>query len=220
MTETTRVLRLSEIEGYSDEGRPTWRPIRMELGVQRVRHQRVGVDGADQQLIGEHDEVGAGAGGHEEVYVVTSGRARFTVDGQEYRRHRRHGRLRRRTRRARARPRPRRWARSSWSWAAKRGEAFSVSPWERSAEALRYWKTEEWERAIEVLAAQLDERPDSAGTLYNLACAEARAGLGEAAIVHLQRARRARRRASATTPRRTPTSSRCAATHASRRTAA
>ena len=27
MTETTRVVQLSDIEGYSDEGRPTWRPI-------------------------------------------------------------------------------------------------------------------------------------------------------------------------------------------------
>jgi hypothetical protein len=71
---------------------------------------------------------------------------------------------------------------------AKRGEAFSVSPWERSAEALRFWKTEEWERAIDVLSGQLIERPDSAGTLYNLACAEARAGRDDDAIGHLLRA--------------------------------
>ena len=55
-------------------------------------------------------------------------------------------------------------------------EPFSVSPWERSAEALRFWRTEEWDTAIDVLSGQLIEHPDSAGTLYNLACAEARAG--------------------------------------------
>jgi tetratricopeptide (TPR) repeat protein len=181
------VVQLSDIEGYSDEGRPTWRPIRMELGVHAFGINAWESTEPGQQLIGEHDEVGAGAGGHEEVYVVTSGLARFTVDGHDY-------------------PAPAgtvvfvgnpESTRSATAEelgtvilvvGAKRGEAFSISPWERSAEALRYWKTQEWERAIEVLAAQLDERPDSAGTLYNLACAEARAGLGEAAIAHLQRA--------------------------------
>jgi tetratricopeptide (TPR) repeat protein len=187
VTETTRVARLSDIEGYSDEGRPTWRPIRSALGIGAFGINAWESTAAGQQLIGEHDEVGSGAGGHEEVYLVTAGRARFTVDGQEY-------------------PAPAGTVvfvgdpastRSATAEepgtivlavGAKRGEAFSVSPWERSAEALRYWKTEEWDRAIEVLSGQLAERPDSAGTLYNLACAEARAGRGDDAVGHLVRA--------------------------------
>ena len=52
-----------------------------------------------------------------------------------------------------------------------------------------------------MLAAQLDERRTAPGTLYNLACAEARAGLGEAAIAQLP-GRRARLPLRATTPRR------------------
>jgi tetratricopeptide (TPR) repeat protein len=187
VTETTRVTRLSDIEGYSDEDRPTWRPIRSELGIGAFGINAWESTAAGQQLIEEHDEVGSGAGGHEEVYVVTAGRARFTVDGHEYA--------------APAGtvvfvgdPASTRAATAEEAGTivlavgAKRGEAFSVSPWERSAEALRYWKTEEWERAIEVLSGELAERPDSAGTLYNLACAEARAGRGEDAIAHLQRA--------------------------------
>ena len=85
MTETTRVAQLDDIEGYSDEGRPTWRPIRTALGVHAFGINAWEATEPGQQLIGEHDEVGAGAGGHEEVYVVTSGRARFTVDGRPIR---------------------------------------------------------------------------------------------------------------------------------------
>ena len=39
-----------------------------------------------------------------------------------------------------------------------------------------------------MLAGELADRPDSAGTLYNLACAEARAGRSEDALFHLRRA--------------------------------
>jgi hypothetical protein len=187
VTETTRVVRLSEIEGYSDEGRPTWRPIRSALGVGAFGINAWEATAPGQQLIGEHDEVGPGAGGHEEIYVVTAGRARFTIDGRDYE--------------APAGtvvfvgdPTSTRSATADdegtvvLAVGAKRGEAFSVSPWERSAEALRFWKTGEWERAIDVLSGQLIERPDSAGTLYNLACAEARAGRDEDAMFHLRRA--------------------------------
>jgi tetratricopeptide (TPR) repeat protein len=38
---------------------------------------------AGDHLIGRHDELGSGAGGHAELYVVTTGRATFTVDGEE-----------------------------------------------------------------------------------------------------------------------------------------
>jgi tetratricopeptide (TPR) repeat protein len=187
VSETTRVARLTDIEGYSDEGNPTWRPIRSALGVLAFGINAWEATAAGQQLIGEHDEVGLGAGGHEELYLVTAGRARFTVDGTEYD--------------APAGtvvfvpdPNARRAAVAEVEGTVvvavggRRGEAFSVSPWERSAEALRFWKTGEWDRAIEALSAELTERPDSAGTLYNLACAEARAGRREDALFHLRRA--------------------------------
>ena len=35
-----------------------------------------------QSLIGEHDEVTGAAGGHEELYLVLSGHATFTLDGE------------------------------------------------------------------------------------------------------------------------------------------
>jgi tetratricopeptide (TPR) repeat protein len=70
----------------------------------------------------------------------------------------------------------------------KPGEAFQVSSWERSAEALRYWTTGEWGRAIAVLERQLVEDPGNANVLYNLACAESRAGRLDDALRHLNAA--------------------------------
>jgi len=187
MSETTRVARLDDIEGYSDEGRPTWRPIRSALGVQAFGVNAWESTAAEQQLIGEHDEIGPGAGGHEELYLVTTGRARFTVDGREI--DAPAGTIvfvsDPTSKRAAVADEP---GTTILAIGARAGAPFEVSPWERSAEALRFWKTGEWERAIEVLAGELSDRPDSAGTLYNLACAEARAGRAEDALFHLRRA--------------------------------
>ena len=187
MSEPARVARLDEIEGYSDEGRPTWRPIRSALGVRAFGINAWEATAAGQQLIGEHDEVGPGTGGHEELYLVTAGQARFTVDEREIE--------------APAGtlvfvpdPTSRRGAIADepgttvLAIGAQPGVAFEVSGWERSAAALRFWKTGEWDRAIEVLSGELADRPDSAGTLYNLACAEARGGHTEDALFHLRRA--------------------------------
>jgi tetratricopeptide (TPR) repeat protein len=182
-----RALRLEELEGYGDAGRPTWLPIRAQLGIEAFGVNAWQATEPGQELIGEHDELGPGAGGHEELYLVTAGRATFTVDGERFD--------------APAgtlvfvpEPESRRRAVGEETGTvvlavgATPGAAFSVSPWERSAQALRFWQTEEWDRAIEELSAQIEERPESAGTLYNLACAEARAGRREDALYHLRRA--------------------------------
>jgi tetratricopeptide (TPR) repeat protein len=181
------VVRLDQIEGISEEGRPTWRPIRSALGIVAfgVNAWESTADG--QELISEHDEIGPGAGEHEELYLVTAGHATFTVDGETID-------APQGTLVFVADPTSRRGAvgevngTTILAIGAKAGEAFSISPWERSAEALRFWRTQEWDKAIEALSAQLDERPDSAGTLYNLACAEARAGRRDDALYHVRRA--------------------------------
>lgn len=187
MTEPARVVRLEELEGYGDEGRPTWLPIRSHLGIEAFGVNAWEATEPAQELIGAHDEVGPGAGGHEELYFVVKGRATFTVDGERID--------------ASAGtlvfvpdPTSTRGAvgeevgTTILAIGAPAGEPFTVSPWERSAQALRFWRTQEWDKAIAALSEQLEERPDSAGTLYNLACAEARAGLRDDALYHLRRA--------------------------------
>jgi tetratricopeptide (TPR) repeat protein len=184
MTQRFRVMRLDEIDGYADEGRPRWHMIRAMLGIQSFGINAWRATEAGQVIIGEHDELGQGAGGHEEVYLVLAGRATFTVDGQDVA--------------APAGslvyvedPRVRRSAVASEAGTTvlviggRPGAAFSISPWERSAEALRFWTTEEWDRAIEVLETQLAEDPGNANVLYNLACAESRGGHLERAVGHV-----------------------------------
>ena len=187
MTDRFRVMRLDEVEGYAEEGRPRWHMIRSMLGIESFGINAWRATEAGQAIIGDHDEVGPGAGGHEELYLVLSGRATFTLDGERV-------------------PAPAgslvfvkdpRVRRSAVADEAateilviggRPGAAFTVSPWERSAEALRFWTTGEWDRAIEILEAQLAQDPLNPNVLYNLACAESRGGHGEDAIGHLRRA--------------------------------
>jgi hypothetical protein len=177
-------ISIDAIEGYADDGRPRWHMVRSTLGIEAFGVNAWQATADAQELIGEHDELGQGAGRHEELYLVLSGHATFTVDDE--------------TVEAPARtivfvkdPAVRRSAvaRDAGTTVlvvgAKPGQAFTVSDWERSAEALRYWSTEEWDKAIDVLHRQHEEHPENAGVLYNLACAEARGGYGDDALTHL-----------------------------------
>jgi tetratricopeptide (TPR) repeat protein len=181
------IRRLGDIEGYAEPGRPQWHMLRSVLGIESFGINAWRATAAGQTVIGEHDELGQGAGGHEELYLVLSGQATFTVDGVD----------------AAAPagslvlvrdPAVRRSAVADEEGTVilvvggKPGEPFRVSPWERSAEALRYWTTGEWERAIAVLQHQLAEDPANANVLYNLACAESRAGRTDDALRHLNAA--------------------------------
>jgi tetratricopeptide (TPR) repeat protein len=187
MSERFRVMRLEEVGGYADEGRPRWHMIRTVLGIESFGINAWVATKPGQEIIGEHDELGGGAGGHEELYVVLSGRATFTLDGA--------------TQEVPAGsivyvkdPEIRRSAVAGEEGTTvlviggRPGEAFSISPWERSAEALRFWTTGEWDRAIAVLKGQLAEDPANANVLYNLACAESRGGYLAEALYHVQEA--------------------------------
>ena len=187
MTDRFRVMRLDEVGGYAEEGRPRWHMIRSVLGIQSFGINAWRATEAGQAIIGDHDEVGPGAGGHEELYLVLSGRATFTLDGERVA--------------APAGtivfvkdPHVRRSAAADEAATeilvigGRPGIAFSESPWERSAEALRFWTTGEWDRAIEILDAQLKGDPLNPNVLYNLSCAESRGGRIDDAIGHLRQA--------------------------------
>jgi tetratricopeptide (TPR) repeat protein len=178
---------LRELGGYVEAARPSWHMVRAELGVRAFGVNAWQSTEPGQAVIVEHDELSGGAGGHEELYVVVSGRATFTVEGETV-------------------PAPAgtvvfvrdpALTRSAVAETAdtlvlvvggRPGEAFSVSPWEASSEALRYWTTGDWDRAAEVLARRLEAEPENATVAYNLACAESRGGRLDAAVEHLARA--------------------------------
>ncbi|HEY7019118.1 MAG TPA: hypothetical protein VH297_11670, partial [Gaiellaceae bacterium] len=60
-----------------------WRPLRRRLGIRAFGTNVYTSQGVGKLIVEEHDELGSGAGGHEEMYVVLRGRARFTIDGEE-----------------------------------------------------------------------------------------------------------------------------------------
>ncbi len=184
MSERYEVTSLDRLAAPVIPGQARWHTVRRTLGIQAFGVNAWTATADGQRIIGEHDEAEGEA--HEELYLVLSGRASFTVDGAEVD--------------APAGtlvhvpdPTVKRSAVGDEGTTilvvgAKPGEAFTPSSWERTAEALRFWPTEEWDSAIAVLELHLSETPDHAGTRYNLACAHARAGHPEIAVSHLQEA--------------------------------
>jgi hypothetical protein len=76
-------LHLDELEpGPSDAG-GRWLPVRAALGLRAFGISAYrGEPG--ESVVPLHDETGGGAGGHEELYVVVSGRATFTAAGETF----------------------------------------------------------------------------------------------------------------------------------------
>lgn len=78
---TTTLDAIDEIPVVGDTLR--WKPVRRTLGI-RAFGTNAYVADAGQLVVEEHDErSGTGPGGHEELYVVVRGHARFTIDGEE-----------------------------------------------------------------------------------------------------------------------------------------
>lgn len=75
--------RLDEVEQVNWRGTGiNWRPIRRALGVDIVGMSGYTADRAGQFVVEPHTEVEDGRG-HQEVYVVLRGSARFVIDGVE-----------------------------------------------------------------------------------------------------------------------------------------
>jgi hypothetical protein len=75
-----KVVRLDEIEPTSVAG-VNWRPVRATLGVRAFGINAYSA-GPGEHVVEPHDETGGGAGRHEELYFVISGRATFTCGGE------------------------------------------------------------------------------------------------------------------------------------------
>ena len=164
-----------------------WHPVRRRLGVRAFGINAYTSEAPGQLVIEEHDESGGGAGGHEEVYVVISGRATFTLGGE--------------TLDAPAGtlvfisdPAVKRKAVAVeegtlvLAIGAQPGVPYEPSAWEWYFAAMPAFRAERWDEAIELMEDGLAERPGHPAILYNLACAESRAGRPLEAITHLRAA--------------------------------
>ena len=183
MSDRYAVVAIREL-GYATPGQAHWHTIRSTLDVRAFGINAWTALEDDQRLIGEHDEAEGEA--HEELYVVLSGTATFTLDGETVEApegtvvHVPDPAVKRGATGAKGT--------TILAVGAKPGVAFTPSSWERSADALRYWPTEEWDKAIAVLEGHLAETPENGGVHYNVACAKARAGRADEAIADLRRA--------------------------------
>lgn len=84
MTERHAVTSLDELVAYEIPGQARWHMIRSRLDVKSFGINAWTATEDDQQVIGEHDEADGAA--HEELYVVITGHATFTLDGESGRR--------------------------------------------------------------------------------------------------------------------------------------
>ena len=76
-----RAVALDEVEARPWLGTElTWHALREELGAHIVGMSAYTAEHAGQEVVEAHAE-NKGGRGHEEVYVVLRGRARFTLDG-------------------------------------------------------------------------------------------------------------------------------------------
>lgn len=161
-----------------------WSPIRKRFGVEAFGVNAWTVANADERVIPEHDEVPSG---HEELYVVVAGHARFTVEGEEVDGPAGTVLFVRDPAAKRAA-----WAREPnttvLAVGAAPGKAYRPRAWETNAEIPALFDQGEHAMAKKILVEALGKYEDDAGVLYNLACAEALLGEKEEALSHLSEA--------------------------------
>jgi tetratricopeptide (TPR) repeat protein len=177
-----RTVHLDELERFDDHAVTI--PVRAPLGIGSFGINAYAAREAGDEVIGEHDELGAGAGHHEELYLVLTGHARFIVDGDEL-----DGPPGTfvfvpdpATRRAATAAEP---DTTVLVVGGTRGEAFMASPWDSWLEALPLYTAKDYEGATAIMARALERHPDNPNVLYNLACFEALAGRRSEALTHL-----------------------------------
>ena len=152
-----------------------WRPIRRRLGIEAFGVDAYTCEAAGDEVVEEHDELGGGAGHHEELYIVLTGHAVFSLDGEEQ--DAPAGALvfiRDPTVRRKA------VARESGTTVlavgGPRGEVYRVSPWESYFAAKPLADAGDPAGAAALVEEALAEHPDNPSVLYNLACYRALAG--------------------------------------------
>jgi quercetin dioxygenase-like cupin family protein len=178
------IARIEDLERYPIEGQDglTWRPVRRHFDVQAFGVNAYTAEKAGQRVVEEHRE----QDGHEELYVVISGRALFMLDGDEHEApagslvHCPPGTLRGAVA---AEP-----GTTVLGIGAKPGEVFRPSGWEWTFAGMSLLNQGQEEAARREFEAGLEAYPDAWQGYYNLACAEARLGNRDEAIVNLRRA--------------------------------
>jgi tetratricopeptide (TPR) repeat protein len=181
-----RVVRVSKADAIAVAG-GHYQPIRRQLDVRGFGINAYFASSAGDQLIEPHDETGSGSGGHAELYLVLSGRARFVVGTSEidapegtivYL----------------PDPETRRGAHavvdgtSAVVVGCPADRELPISPFEFWFVAEAPYKEGDYDRAIEIVTEGLEHWPEHATMLYQLSCYHALAGRSEEAIGYFEHA--------------------------------
>jgi len=178
-------IRLEEIDPIPVvAGTLLWRPLRRMLDIGAFGMNAYTAPNAGDDVVEEHTEKMLR---HEEVYVVLSGRASFTLDEEaldapagtvvfirdpEVKRH------------ARAEEPET----SVLAIGGARGAAYEPSAWEHAFFAEKYRAVGDYEAAAAEISRGLEQHPYDPALLYDLGCAEALAGRPQDALEHVRRA--------------------------------
>jgi hypothetical protein len=163
-----------------------YRPIARAMGVSAFGINAYTGERPGDEVIEDHDEQGDGSGHHEELYVVMTGHATFTLDGETV--DAPAGTF------VFARPEQRRAASAVAEETTilviggKPGTAGPPSPFEYWYRAEPAYRAKEYERANAIAAEGLEHHADNAPLQYQLGCYAARAGRLEDARAHVERA--------------------------------
>jgi tetratricopeptide (TPR) repeat protein len=178
------ITHIDELDRYPIEGQDglTWRPVRRHFDIQAFGVNAYTAEKTGQRLVEEHRE----ESGHEELYVVIGGRARFVLDGESHDApagtlvHCTSGTLREA------------FAEEPGTTVlgigAKPGEIFQPSGWEWTFAGMSLLAQGQEEAARREFVAGIEAYPDAWQGYYNLACAEARLGNRDKALDQLRRA--------------------------------
>jgi len=190
-TDTYRVLALADsfqppqVGANADPGR-AYAPLRRELDIGAFGTYAIRAE-EGKDLVHERTANGPGSDGHEELYVVLEGHARFTVDGESV-------------------DAPGGTAifvrdidatRSAVAVdgettvllvGGRRGEAWRLTPGETMYEFWPLYEAKDYEGALAVVEQTLSEYPGNALAHFNIACMSSLLGRTDAAVEHLRAA--------------------------------
>jgi tetratricopeptide (TPR) repeat protein len=174
--ETARIADLERPDG--------WSPIRRFFEIRSFGVNAWTGKEAGTAVIPDHDEEPTG---HEELYLVIAGHAKFNIEGEEI--DAPSGTLvfvrdpsKKRGATAHVA------ATTVLSIGGKPGDAYRTRSWETNRDVFALLDQGEHAEAKRLLTEALDHYDDRSELLYNLACAEAQLGELDAALEHLQAA--------------------------------
>ena len=177
------IASLDELERFPVAHGLEWRPIRRRFGIRAFGVNAYTAASAGDWVVEEHTE----SSGHQELYLVVAGRARFTLDGEELE-------APTGTMVFLSDPTVKRKAVAEeegttvvavGGWTDK---PFEPSAWEWFFTAYPLADGGDLQGGLEVMRDGFREHPDNPAILYHLACMECRAGLVDDARGHIRRA--------------------------------